>query len=120
MTKILCIVMFAVSLMGGATVVLAQSSRDLTEPTGTEAITATMAAGIPRMRTRRALTDDGIGPTGTGDLSERLKRRYLQSTHLCRLRPVRVNRDRGRQSQTPTHVRFAPNRTNSGSSRHVR
>src|SRR5260370_29094510 len=37
MTKILCIVMFAVSLMGGATVVLAKSSRDLTEPTGTEA-----------------------------------------------------------------------------------
>src|SRR2546430_13126808 len=37
MTKILCIVMFAVSLIGGATVVLAQSSRDLTEPTGTEA-----------------------------------------------------------------------------------
>ena len=37
MTKILCIVMFAVSLMGSATVVLAQSSRDLTEPTGTEA-----------------------------------------------------------------------------------
>jgi hypothetical protein len=37
MTKILCIVMFAVLLIGGATVVLAQSSRDLTEPTGTEA-----------------------------------------------------------------------------------
>jgi hypothetical protein len=37
MTKILCIVMFAVSLISGATVVLAQSSRDLTEPTGTEA-----------------------------------------------------------------------------------
>ena len=37
MTKILCIVMFAVSLIGGASVVLAQSSRDLTEPTGTEA-----------------------------------------------------------------------------------
>jgi len=37
MMKILCIVMFAVSLIGGATVVLAQSSRDLTEPTGTEA-----------------------------------------------------------------------------------
>jgi hypothetical protein len=37
MTKILCIVMFAVSLMGGASVALAQSSRDLTEPTGTEA-----------------------------------------------------------------------------------
>ena len=35
MTKILCIVMFAVSLIGGASVVLAQSSRDLTEPTGT-------------------------------------------------------------------------------------
>ena len=37
MTKILCIIMFAVSLIGGATVVLAQSSRDLTEVTGTEA-----------------------------------------------------------------------------------
>ena len=37
MTKILCIVMFAVSLISGATVGLAQSSRDLTEPTGTEA-----------------------------------------------------------------------------------
>jgi hypothetical protein len=31
------IVVFAVSLVGGATVGLAQSSRDLTEPTGTEA-----------------------------------------------------------------------------------
>jgi hypothetical protein len=31
------IVVFAMSLIGGATVVLAQSSRDLTEPTGTEA-----------------------------------------------------------------------------------
>jgi hypothetical protein len=37
MTKTLCIVMFAVSLIGGASVALAQSSRDLTEPTGTEA-----------------------------------------------------------------------------------
>ena len=37
MTKFVCIVMFAVSLIGGASVVLAQSSRDLTEPTGTEA-----------------------------------------------------------------------------------
>ena len=37
MTKILCIVMFAASLIGGASVVMAQSSRDLTEPTGTEA-----------------------------------------------------------------------------------
>ena len=31
------IVVFALSLIGGATVGLAQSSRDLTEPTGTEA-----------------------------------------------------------------------------------
>ena len=37
MTKILCLIMFAVSLIGGASVVMAQSSRDLTEPTGTEA-----------------------------------------------------------------------------------
>ena len=37
MTKILCIVMFAVSLIGGATVVLAQSSRNLMDVTGTEA-----------------------------------------------------------------------------------
>jgi hypothetical protein len=37
MRKILSIAVFAISLMGGATVVLAQSSRDLTEPTGTEA-----------------------------------------------------------------------------------
>jgi hypothetical protein len=37
MTKILCTVVCAVSLIGGATVVLAQSGRDLTEPTGTEA-----------------------------------------------------------------------------------
>ena len=37
MMKILCIVMFAASLIGGASVVMAQSSRDLTEPTGTEA-----------------------------------------------------------------------------------
>jgi hypothetical protein len=44
-----------------------------------------MAVGIARLRTRRACTDDGIGLTGTGDLSERLKRRYLQSTNLCRL-----------------------------------
>ena len=37
MRKILGIVLFAISLIGGATAVLAQSSRDLTEPTGTEA-----------------------------------------------------------------------------------
>src|SRR5260370_15247783 len=37
MSKILGIVVIAISLIGGATVVLAQSSRDLTEPTGTEA-----------------------------------------------------------------------------------
>jgi hypothetical protein len=37
MRKILGIVVFAISLIGGATVVLAQASRDLTEPTGTEA-----------------------------------------------------------------------------------
>jgi len=37
MRKILAIVVFAISLMGGATIALAQSSRDLTEPTGTEA-----------------------------------------------------------------------------------
>ncbi len=37
MRKILGIVLFAISLTGGATAVLAQSSRDLTEPTGTEA-----------------------------------------------------------------------------------
>src|SRR5207249_11664179 len=35
--KILGIVLFAISLIGGATAVLAQSSRDLSEPTGTEA-----------------------------------------------------------------------------------
>ena len=37
MRKILGIVVLATSLIGGATAVLAQSSRDLTEPTGTEA-----------------------------------------------------------------------------------
>jgi hypothetical protein len=37
MRKILGIVVFAISLIGGATIALAQSSRDLTEPTGTEA-----------------------------------------------------------------------------------
>ena len=37
MRNILGIVVFAVALMGGASVALAQSSRDLTEPTGTEA-----------------------------------------------------------------------------------
>ena len=37
MRKILGIVVFAISLIASATVVLAQSSRDLTEPTGTEA-----------------------------------------------------------------------------------
>ena len=37
MSKILGIVVIAISPIGGATVVLAQSSRDLTEPTGTEA-----------------------------------------------------------------------------------
>src|SRR5258706_14458000 len=37
MSKILGLVVIAISLIGGATVVLAQSSRDLTEPTGTEA-----------------------------------------------------------------------------------
>jgi len=35
--KILGITLLATSLIGGATAVLAQSSRDLTEPTGTEA-----------------------------------------------------------------------------------
>src|SRR5947199_9989976 len=35
--KILGIVLFAISLIGGPTAVLAQSSRDLTEPTATEA-----------------------------------------------------------------------------------
>jgi len=33
-----------------------------------------MAVPIGRMRTRRACTDDGIGLTGVGDLSERRKR----------------------------------------------
>ena len=37
MRKILGTVLFAMSLIGGATVVLAQSSRNLTEVTGTEA-----------------------------------------------------------------------------------
>jgi hypothetical protein len=37
MRKILGIAAVAISLTSGATVVLAQSSRDLTEPTGTEA-----------------------------------------------------------------------------------
>src|SRR5262249_29641266 len=37
MRKILGTVLFAMSLIGGATVVLAQSSRDLTPVTGTEA-----------------------------------------------------------------------------------
>src|SRR5262249_12672399 len=37
MRKILGTVLFAISLIGGATVVLAQSSRDLTPVTGTEA-----------------------------------------------------------------------------------
>jgi hypothetical protein len=37
MRKILGIAVLAISLTGGATVVLAQSSRDLAEPTGTEA-----------------------------------------------------------------------------------
>src|SRR5262249_29590438 len=37
MRKVLGTVLFAMSLMGGATVVLAQSSRDLTPVTGTEA-----------------------------------------------------------------------------------
>ena len=35
--KILAMLVFAVSLIGGTSVVLAQSSWDLTEPTGTEA-----------------------------------------------------------------------------------
>ena len=37
MRKILGIAVLAISLMSGATIVLAQSSRDVTEPTGTEA-----------------------------------------------------------------------------------
>jgi hypothetical protein len=37
MRKILGTLVLAISLIGGASVVLAQSSRDLTEPTGTEA-----------------------------------------------------------------------------------
>ena len=37
MRKALGIAVIAISLTSGATVVLAQSSRDLTEPTGTEA-----------------------------------------------------------------------------------
>jgi len=35
--KILAMLVFAISLIGGTSVVQAQSSRDLTEPTGTEA-----------------------------------------------------------------------------------
>ena len=86
MRKILGTAVLAISLIGGATVVLAQSSRDLTEPTGTEANrvkTQTGGAyygrGYARMRTCRACTDDGIGRTGIGDLSERRKRRQAQS-----------------------------------------
>ena len=35
--KILTMLVFAISLIGGTSVVQAQSSRDVTEPTGTEA-----------------------------------------------------------------------------------
>jgi hypothetical protein len=93
MTKILCTVVCAVSLIGGATVVLAQSGRDLTEPTGTEAnrlktqyggYYGYYGGGYGSYAYSPGLHRPGIGLTGTGDLSERLQRRYLQSTHLCR------------------------------------
>src|SRR5262245_10553781 len=46
MRKILGIVLFAISLIGGATVVLAQSSRNLTPVTGTEANLRTQFGGF--------------------------------------------------------------------------
>jgi hypothetical protein len=72
MRKALGIAVVAISLIGGATVVLAQSSRDLTDVTGTEANrlkTQYVATplGLAPMRTRRACTDDGTGLTGAGD-----------------------------------------------------
>jgi len=80
--KILAMLVFAISLIGGTSVVQAQSSRDLTEPTGTEAnrlqtqTGGITGAGIARTPTRRACTDEGIGRTGAGELSKRLKRRF--------------------------------------------
>ena len=90
MRKTLGIAAVAISLTSGATVVLAQSSRNLMEVTGTEANRAQTqygryTLGLARMRTRRACTADGIGLTGIGDLSERLTKTILQSTDFCRL-----------------------------------
>jgi len=90
MRKTLSIAAVAISLTSGATVVLAQSSRNLMEVTGTEANRAQTQYGryTPGSRayaTRRACTADGIGLTGIGDLSERLTKTILQSTDFCRL-----------------------------------
>src|SRR5262249_13170573 len=73
--KILAMLVFAISLIGGTSVVQAQSSRDLTEPTGTEAnrlrtqAGGITEAGIARKPTRRGLTG-GVCLIGAGDLSE--------------------------------------------------
>jgi len=79
-----------------------------------------MAAGISRMRTRRALTDAGIGLTGTGDLSERSK------DDICD-QLIRAAYDRfgsiateDGKAKRPLTSASPQNRTNSGSSRHVR
>jgi hypothetical protein len=76
--KILAMLVFAISLIGGTSVVQAQSSRDLTEPTGTEANRLQTQTGgitgadITRTPTRRACTD-GIGLTGAGDCRNSLR-----------------------------------------------
>ena len=72
MRKVLGIAVVAISLIGGATVVLAQSSRNLMDVTGTEANRlqtqyGRILLGLAPMRMRRACTDDGTGPTGTGN-----------------------------------------------------
>ena len=74
MRKILGTVLFAMSLIGGATVVLAQSSRDLTPVTGTEANRLRTQFGGSRhsFRHRRHAVHASARPRRRGD---RVKRR---------------------------------------------
>jgi hypothetical protein len=75
MRKIFGVVVFATALIGSASVAPAQSSRDLTEPTGTEANRIKTQTGGSYGRRHRAsayspgLHRRGIGLTGVGDLS---------------------------------------------------
>jgi hypothetical protein len=74
MRKILGTVLFAMSLIGGATVVLAQSSRDLTPVTGTEANRLFLTIRLPFETFYNSLTDE---------LRQRLRRGELESVGIA-------------------------------------